>query len=223
MNVPDLTPAEREEFRDMLQAGARRLSRRRRIRAQMIAGSCAVILVAAIATGSIAAVSGLERRASIAASPTPSVMSPSPVAPEPERASPTPSSSPPSRPIVTPPPAVTPPPTVTPPPAVQEPQPEEQLSLGEVIPLCIDSAGTVGEPTREQLARADVRGDEARIARRPDGLWFVLIPYGTSDIENLELGCLVTPDLTVESVWMRFAPEEDDFDDWATGVESDGL
>jgi hypothetical protein len=70
MNAPDLTPAEREDFHYLLRAGAERIIRRRRVRAQLIAGGCAVALVVAIAAGAIVAASGLAYRAPVAVSPS---------------------------------------------------------------------------------------------------------------------------------------------------------
>ena len=66
----DLTPAERDDFRDMLEAGAHRLTRRRRARTQAIAGAFAVALVAAVSAGVVTGSSFLGNRAPIATTPT---------------------------------------------------------------------------------------------------------------------------------------------------------
>lgn len=98
MNNLDLTPAERDDFRDMLEAGAHRLTHRRRVRAQLIAGACAVVLVVALSGGVIAGGAVLGNRAFVAttptASPTPSgTSSPTAVTQRPTL-TPTPSSTP---------------------------------------------------------------------------------------------------------------------------------
>ncbi|WP_425840524.1 hypothetical protein [Microbacterium sp. PA5] len=207
MNVPDLTPAERHEFHELLETGAARITRRRRLRGQLIAGASAVALVVAIAAGAIVAASGLAYRPPIAVSPS--------VTPTPTPAASTPTPTPPVTPT---PPATSEPPAATEPPATEPPESSTALSEDELISLCIEFAGRAGEPIRRQLASADVRSDEARSVLRPDGVWFILVPFSTAQVEAAELGCMITQDRRSEAAWVRIPPETDDFDQWATGV-----
>lgn len=92
MNSFDLTPAERDEFHVMLESGAHRITHRRRMRANAIAGAFAVLLVAAVSAGAITGSAMLGNRAHVATTPT-NLSSPS-VSESPTPASETPTPAP---------------------------------------------------------------------------------------------------------------------------------
>ncbi|WP_214468531.1 hypothetical protein [Microbacterium flavescens] len=154
MNNLDLTPTERDDFRDMLEAGAHRITHRRRVRAQAIAGAFAVVLVAAVSAGVITGSAVLRNPTPITATstelPSPSVT----YSPGPATESPTP----------------TPTPTATPTSTPPEPRPTAQELIDACIMVTRDSfVGTPGETLTYHI-------DQAITGLRPDGTHAVYVP-----------------------------------------------
>ncbi len=119
MNGPELTPAERRNFHEMLRRGATTISRRRRLRAQTFAVSFAAVVVAAITVAAIGTAQ-LTQSSTVATTPTGTALPTPPSTPTP---APTPTSTAPEHGVATSPPPTTSPPDGGNPPSSEEPEP----------------------------------------------------------------------------------------------------
>ncbi|MCW3492756.1 hypothetical protein [Microbacterium sp. SSM24] len=179
----------------------------------------AVVLALTLAVGLVACTAAPEL--------SPAAETPSSTPTQTSTPSPTPTPSAMATPIATPTPA--PAPTKAPAPSptkapapIPTPIVTPAFNADDLINTCLYNASRPRNKPRpdlyDQLMRSDVPREEARLAFRPDGEWYVVIPIVDPFMSvPWELNCTTRPDRWVTFVASRPSPKIDDFDRWASG------